>query len=145
MLAVCHGSVAINAKLNKTFLATAIFLSAPLFVGNAMAAPPTSIVGTWTMTVNQNVEPFVVTNQGVQGTCKVLVATLSGWPTSGWYCPADGRLHFIRKNNNRVPIKTFDGIVAERVVGSPDRISGAYASDYGPTQAYGYYSFSALK
>ncbi len=133
-----------NPKLNKTLLAAAILVSAPLFAGNAMAAPPTSIVGTWTMIVNQNIETFVVTNQGAQGTCKVLVATLSGWPTSGWYCPADGRLHFIRKNNG-VPIKTFDGMVAERVVGSPDRMTGTYASDYNPTQAYGYYSFSATK
>jgi hypothetical protein len=133
-----------NPKLNKTFFAAAILVTAPLFAANAMAAPPTNIVGTWTMYVNQNVETFVVTNQGAQGTCKVLVATLSGWPTSGWYCPADGRLHFIRKNAG-VPIKTFDGIVAERVVGSPDRMTGIYASDYNPTQAYGYYSFSAQK
>ncbi len=134
-----------SPKLHKTFLAAAILVSVPLFAANAMAAPPTSIVGTWTMYVNQNVKTFVVSNQGVQGTCKVLVATLAGWPTSGWYCPADGRLHFIRKNNNGVPIKTFDGIVAERVGGSPDRMSGTYASDYGPTQAFGYYSFSAQK
>ncbi len=73
-----------SPKLHKTLLAAAILVSAPLFAVNAMAAPPTSIVGTWTMYVNQNVETFVVTNQGVQGTCKVLVATLSGWPTSGW-------------------------------------------------------------
>ena len=73
-----------NPKLNKTLLAAAILVSAPFFAGNAMAAPPTTIVGAWTMYVNQNVETFVVTNQGVQGTCKVLVATLSGWPTSGW-------------------------------------------------------------
>ena len=133
-----------KAKWNKTFLTVAVLVAAPFCAANALAAPPTSIVGTWTMYVNQNVETFVVSNQGAQGTCKVLVATLSGWPTSGWYCPADGRLHFIRKNGG-VPIKTFDGIVAERVVGSPDRMSGTYASDYGPTQAFGYYSFSAQK
>jgi hypothetical protein len=133
-----------KAKWNKTYLTVAVLVAAPFCAANALAAPPPNIVGTWTMLVNQNVETFVVTNQGVQGTCKVLVATLSGWPTSGWYCPADGRLHFIRKNAG-VPIKTFDGIVAERVIGSPDRMTGTYASDYNPTQAYGYYSFSATK
>ena len=132
------------SKFNKTFLAAAILVSAPLFAGNAIAAPPTSIVGTWTMYVNQNIETFVVSNQGALGTCKLILATLSGWPANGWYCPADGRLHFIRKNAG-VPIKTFDGIVAERVIGSPDRIGGTYASDYAPTQAFGYYSFSATK
>ena len=134
-----------SPKLQKTFLTVAVLVAAPFCAANALAAPPTNIVGTWTMYVNQNVETFVVSNQGALGTCKVLVATLSGWPTSGWYCPADGRLHFIRKNNNGVPIKTFDGMVAERVVGSLDRMTGTYASDYNPTQAYGYYSFSAQK
>ena len=79
-----------SPKLHTTFLAAAILVSVPLFAANALAAPPTNIVGTWTMYVNQNVETFVVSNQGALGTCKVLVATLSGWPTSGWYCPADG-------------------------------------------------------
>ena len=133
-----------SPKLHKTLLAAAILVSVPLFAANALAAPPTNIVGTWTMYVNQNVETFVVSNQGALGTCKLILATLSGWPANGWYCPADGRLHFIRKNAG-VPIKTFDGVVAERVIGSPDRIGGTYASDYAPTQAFGYYSFSAQK
>jgi hypothetical protein len=133
-----------KSKLNRAFLATGVLVAAQLYAGAAVAAPPANVVGTWTMLVNQNIETFVVSNQGALGTCKLILATLSGWPANGWYCPADGRIHFIRKNAG-VPIKTFDGIVADRVVGSPDRIGGTYASDYAPTQAFGYYSFSALK
>jgi hypothetical protein len=133
-----------NSKLKKTLLAVGVLASVQLFAGVAFAAPPANIVGTWSMLVNQNVETFVVSNQGALGTCKLILATLSGWPANGWYCPAGGRIHFIRKNAG-VPIKVFDGIVADRVVGSPDRIGGTYASDYAPTQAFGYYSFSGLK
>ena len=133
-----------KAKLNKAFLTVAVLVAAPFCAANALAAPPPTIVGTWTMLVNQNIETFDVSNQGALGTCKLILATLSGWPANGWYCPADGRVHFIRKNAG-VPIKVFDGIVADRVVGSPDRIGGTYASDYAPTQGFGYYSFSALK
>ena len=133
-----------KSKLNRAFLAAGTLVAAQLYAGVAWAAPPANVVGTWTMLVNQTFETYVVTNQGALGTCKLILATLSGWPANGWYCPADGRIHFIRKNAG-VPLKVFDGIVADRVVGSPDRIGGTYASDYAPTQPYGYYSFSALK
>ena len=133
-----------KSKLTKVSLAVAVLVATQLYAGAASAAPPTTVVGTWTMLVNQNFETFDVTNQGALGTGKLILATLSGWPANGWYCPADGRIHFIRKNAG-TPIKVFDGIVADRIVGTPDRIGGTYASDYEPTQPFGYYSFSALK
>lgn len=133
-----------KSKFLKVSLAVSVLVASQLYAGVASAAPPPTVVGTWTMLVNQNFETFVVSNQGALGTCKLILATLSGWPANGWYCPADGRIHFTRKNAG-TPIKVFDGIVADRIVATPDRIGGTYASDYSPTQPFGYYSFSALK
>lgn len=113
-------------------MAVGVWIATQLYAGVASAAPPANVVVTWTMLVNQSFETFVVNNQGALGTCKLILGTLSGWPANGWYCPADGRIHFIRKNAG-VPIKVFDGIVADRVVNTPDRIGGTYASDYAPT------------
>ena len=76
-----------KSKLNRAFLAVAALVAAQLYAGAAVAAPPANVVGTWTMLVNQNIETFVVSNQGALGTCKLILATLSGWPANGWYCP----------------------------------------------------------
>ena len=87
-----------KSKFIRVSLAVGVLIATQLYAGVAPAAPPANVVVTWTMLVNQSFETFVVTNQGALGTCKLILATLSGWPANGWYCPADGRIHFIRKN-----------------------------------------------
>ena len=72
-----------KSKLTKVSLAVAVLVATQLYAGAALAAPPVSVVGTWTMLVNQNFETFDVTNQGALGTGKLILATLSGWPANG--------------------------------------------------------------
>lgn len=138
-----------NRNLKRSLLAAGVLLTAQVYAGVAIAAPPTSVWGTWTLTANQTFETLTVTNQGSStASCKVILGTIGGAaaPIYGFYCPDTGRLHFIHKNLfSKVPIRVFDGIASDVVAGSPNRISGTYTSDYAPTLPFGYYGFSATK
>lgn len=138
-----------NRNLKKSLFAAGALLTAQVYAGAAMAAPPTSVWGTWSLTANQTFETLTITNQGNLATpCKVILGTIGGVaaPIYGFYCPDTGRIHFIHKNLfSKVPIRVFDGIASDVVVGSPNRISGTYTSDYAPTLPFGYYGFSATK
>jgi hypothetical protein len=120
-----------------------------LCVSAATAAPPARVVGTWSLTTNQTFGQLIVTAQGsanLPDPCKVILGTVSGAYMNGWYCPATGRIHFYHKNtDSRVPIKVYDGYVADEEVGSPQRMSGTYVSEYPSIQPYGDYPFSATK
>lgn len=134
---------------HKLAFAAAASLAGVICVGTASAAPPASVVGTWTLLTNQVYGQLIVTNQGAAATpdpCKVILGTVNGAYMNGWYCPATGRIHFYHKNNvTKLPIKVYDGYVADQVTGSPDSIAGTYVSDYAPIQPYGDYPFSAAK
>src|SRR5262249_28291746 len=80
-----------------------------LVAGSAMAVAmmanwPPSIVGTWQGVANQSNVKLVITNQGATGACKSISGTLSNVPSGGesnvqgFYCPATGRVSFVRKD-----------------------------------------------
>jgi hypothetical protein len=134
-------------SVNRSFaLGAVLTATVTLCAGNAVAAAPTTVVGTWSLLTNQSFGQLIVTNQGVLGICKVILGSVNGADMNGWYCPATGRIHFYHKNAvTHLPIKIYDGYVADRISGSPDRIGGTYVSDYAPIQPYGEYPFSAMK
>ncbi len=124
-------------------------LAAQLSAGPAAAAPPASLVNsTWSLLADGVSETLHIATQGNLGTCKVIHGTLGnvGVPIDGFYCPADGRIHFIHKNlTTKVPMRVFDGIVWNTVAGQPYQMSGSYTSDYSAVKAFGYYGFYAIK
>ncbi len=138
-----------NRNLKKSLFAAGALVTAQVFASVAMAAPPASVRGTWTLTANQSFDTLTISNQGSStAACKVILGTVGGAaaPIYGFYCPDTGRIHFIHKNvTTKVPIRVFDGILSDQVTGSPDRMSGTYTSDYSPTLPFGYYGFSATK
>jgi hypothetical protein len=138
-----------KSSLKKSSFAVAALVTSQFCAGVAAAAPPTSVWGTWTLLANQVYETLTITSQGNLATpCKVIAGTVGGAaaPVNGFYCPTTGRIHFIHKNLfTNLPMRVFDGIVFDRVVGSPDRIGGTYTSDYAPVLPFGYYGFGASK
>ena len=91
-----------NRNLKKSLFAAGALLTAQVYAGAAMAAPPTSVWGTWSLTANQTFETLTITNQGNLATpCKVILGTIGGVaaPIYGFYCPDTGRIHFIHKKS----------------------------------------------
>jgi hypothetical protein len=146
---ILTGENSMNRKLKVSLFAHFTIAASLLFAGVANAAPPASVWGTWSLTANQTLETLVITAQGNLATpCKVIIGTIGGAaaPVYGFYCPDTGRIHFIHKNlSTKVPMRVFDGIVSDVLVGSPNRISGTYTSDYSSVLPFGYYGFSATK
>jgi hypothetical protein len=68
-----------NRKFKTSIFAAAALAASQLYAGVAMAAPPTSVWGTWTLTANQSFDTLTITNQGNLATpCKVILGTIGG-------------------------------------------------------------------
>jgi hypothetical protein len=68
-----------NRNLKKSLFAAGALLTAQMFAGVAMAAPPTSVWGTWSLTANQTFDTLTITNQGNStAACKVILGTIGG-------------------------------------------------------------------
>jgi hypothetical protein len=111
-----------TALLNRTMCATLGLLSL-LWAGNAYAAHPASVGGTWTATGNLTTGQLVI-SQGAGTTCRVITGTIFNSAIEGNYCPAVGRIVFVRKLSNGVPFQLYEGYVSQDA--TVDRIGGTF-------------------
>jgi hypothetical protein len=126
--------------MNKTLFATAAACLA-LSAGSAMAAWPTSVVGTWNAMANQSPLTLAITSQGTTGGCRAIAGTIAD--TVGGQSNTSGRLQFLR--NNSSTNDTFQVYTANvSITGTHLYIGGTFAEDQ-QVGALGEYNFSASK
>lgn len=108
-------------------LVTAFGMIGLLWAGMATAAPPASVTGTWSVIGNQTAGPLNIT-QGVAATqCKPIQGTIyTNQPVMGYYCPATGRIAFLRKNTSGVVIQAWVGNVGSVAPNQPNRMGGTF-------------------
>jgi hypothetical protein len=94
-----------------------------LWAGSAYAAHPASVAGTWTATGNLTTGQLVI-SQGTGTTCRVINGTIFNSAIEGHYCPAVGRIVFVRKLSNGVPFQLYEGYVSQDA--AVDRIGGTF-------------------
>jgi hypothetical protein len=130
-------------------LTLALTLALQWYAGAAVAAPPANVVGTWTVQVNQDVEEFIIENQGVPGKCKRIIGHINVSaepPLIGWYCPSTGRFHILHNNaSTNATVRTFTGNVSDSVEGVPDKMAGTVAIIIGAFGDLGERNFSATR
>lgn len=136
-------------KTAFTFIAVA---TAALAAGSATAAPPANIAGTtWTVQANREVNQLVITHQGGAGApgaaiCRLIIGTIGIAPIRGWYCPVNGRVHFLHHNlNSGVTMRAFTGNVSDEVIGQPLYMGGSVTVDNTGAGDLGEYNFSATQ
>src|SRR5262245_43033889 len=107
----------------KASLALVVSLTAQLYAAAAFAAPPPSVVGTWTARVNHANKVLTITNQGVPGRCKLIIGTIApaganvAAPIRGFYCPNTGRFQFLHNNiATNATVRVFTGNLSDREV-----------------------------
>jgi hypothetical protein len=134
-----------NRKSKQFLRAAAGVAVAMLTSGVAWATPPPSVVGTWSLLVDQTPTTLDITNQGGpgNGTCRVIIGTLGPAPIRGIYCPPTGRVHFLHNNiGTGATVRTFTGSVTDAAGGSPAHMAGSFFVvnvAFGP---FGEYPFS---
>jgi hypothetical protein len=136
----------------KASIALVVSLAAQLYAGAALATPPANVVGTWTARVNHADEEITITNQGIPGTCKLIIGTIGApgaavtAPISGFYCPPTGRIHFLHKNiATGATVRVFTGNLSDRDEDLPDEMAGTFTivnTAFGP---FGERNFSASR
>lgn len=102
---------------------------------------PASVVGNWNVRANNSVGILSITSQGLVGQCRPISGAIFGNPIQGFYCPASGRIHFLRKiaaTNDTIQDYTANLSQDSGI----DYMGGTFASDGG---AYGEYNFSGSK
>jgi len=112
-----------------------IFITIAVVVCSCMAFAanwPTSIVGTWEGVSNQSEIRLVITNQSGSGECKAIAGTMNNLPSGGasniqgFYCPATGRVMFLRKDiNTNATFQSYSANTSD--VGSELRMGGTFA------------------
>jgi hypothetical protein len=134
---------------HKAFGTLAIALTVQLYAGAALAAPPANVVGTWRIRVNQDVEEFIIENQGVPGKCKRILGhiNVSTEPQLiGFYCPSTGRILFHHNNaTTNATVRTFTGNVSDTVEGVSDKMAGTVAINDLNFGSFGERNYSATK
>ena len=134
---------------HKVFGTLALTLALQWYASAAVADPPANVVGTWTMQVNQDVEEFIIENQGASGKCKRILGhiNVSAEPRLiGWYCPSTGRIEFLHNNaSTKATVRTFTGNVSDSVEGVPDKMAGTVAIIDRAFGALGERNFSATR
>jgi hypothetical protein len=136
---------------NISMFAAAV--AAALTVGTASAARPDSIGNTtWTLQTNIGLAEIVFSTQGNPGapgaaTCRVIDGKINiDTDIDGWYCPSNGRIHFIHKNQGTdATVRVFFGVVAGDALGVPVSMDGV-VTVLNSTSAFGdlgEYNFSA--
>ncbi|HZF81778.1 MAG TPA: hypothetical protein VEZ89_18520 [Rubrivivax sp.] len=129
-----------------------LVFSLALAAAVAQAAPPANIAGTtWTLQANREVNQLVITHQGGAGApgsavCRLIIGTIGIAPIRGWYCPTNGRIHFLHNNlNSNVTMRVFTGNVSDEVVGQPLYMGGSVAVDNIGAGDLGEYNFAATQ
>jgi hypothetical protein len=106
------------------------------------------MVGVWDGVSNQTPIRLRVSQQGVTGTCRVIVGTMENLPASavnsniaGFYCPATGRFNFLRKSlTTNDASQVYSGNVGDDA--ATDRLSGTFAAVASGGGTLGEYNFS---
>ncbi len=116
----------------------------------ADAAHPASVAGRWNATANQTLGALTIVQPVSAATCKPISGTIFTNPIQGYYCPATGRIVFVRRTGSVVqtPIQLYEGHVSHDAV--IDRIGGSFivwnAAGGGGVANEGVdYNFSAFK
>ncbi len=131
-------------------LATALGMIGFLWAGMAAAAPPASVTGTWSILGNQTAGPLKITQSPAATQCKPIRGTIyTSDPVIGYYCPATGRIAFIRKNTRGAGDVTqaWVGNVGAEVPNQRNRMGGTFhALDAGAGSGeLGEYNFQGEK
>jgi hypothetical protein len=135
-----------TARFGKIYSASAAFIAIQLWAGAALAAPPASVVGNWSIQANQAAGQLIVSQESViTGTCKRIVGTAFAHPMHGIYCPSTGRIQFLRLNANQRVEQVYTGNVGDAVGGSPLRMAGTFTVTVLSAGFYGEYNFNADK
>ena len=93
-----------------------------IFASAAEAAHPLSLTGNWSVVGNQNPGALVIIQLAGVTTCRIIRSTIYGSQIEGVYCPATGRIVFVRKTAAGLPFQHFSGSVSQD--GLIDRIGG---------------------
>jgi hypothetical protein len=134
---------------NISMLAAAV--ATALTVGTASAARPATIgQTTWTLQTNLGLVELVISAQGGANapgaaTCRVIDGKIDvDTDIDGWYCPSNGRIHFIHKNQDTgYPVRVFFGLVAGDALGVPVSMDGVVTVLVPEFGDLGEYIFSA--
>jgi hypothetical protein len=112
---------------------------------------PASVVGTWNMLANQNSPVLTITSQGNSGKCQPISGTLVDSATdanddiAGFYCPASGRISFLRiiPSNNET-FQVFIGNLSDKPNSGNKRLmGGTFFEETGPSTLLGEYEWIA--
>ena len=120
----------------------------PLYwAGMALASPPASVVGYWSLLSGQTQEDLEITRQDSYpaGACEKIIGTIRGIaPIHGIYCPDTGRIQMVHENvATNYTVRVFTGNLAEEVYGQPLRMAGTFTVLYQTFGTFGEYGFSA--
>lgn len=138
-------------NISKRFCSmTVVALCAGAMASSAVAAPPASVRGVWTLLSGNAYTTLDITAQGGAGApgaseCRHISGTIEIADIRGFYCPESGRIHFLHYNyTTDVPVRTFTGAVSVDDTGAM-HMAGTYnvlAIAFGDL---GEYPFSANK
>lgn len=119
--------------------------------GIAAATPPASVVGTWSILVDQTYTTLDITNQGGGGgpggsVCRLILGSIGIAPITGHYCQSTGRIHFLHNNlATGATVRTFTGSVTAATANAPAHMAGTFNVvnvAFGP---FGEYPFSGTR
>jgi len=128
----------------KKLVLGALFASASIWVNVASAAPPPSVLGVWQVIGNQSAGALVINFQNALGICRQIRGTIYGNPIEGFYCPATGRIHFVRKNAfTNDTFQSWLGNVGDDA--AVDRMGGTFAVSAPAGGVFGEYNFQAQR
>lgn len=115
-------------------------LAVSFMPGSACAAYPASVVGTWTIVMNQSQAALRIFSQAPSGICRKILGEIGDTNVEGFYCPRTGRIVFLRKF--AVSNDTFQVFVGNLASDAArDRMAGTFAALSGRAE----YSFHATR
>lgn len=131
--------------------AAAVAVLATSLGGVAQAAPPTTVIGSWMLLVDQTYTTLEITNQGGPGSpggtaCRVILGSIGVSPINGYYCPETGQIRFLHRNpSTNVVVRTFAGSVSASSGGQPAHMAGTFDVQNIGLGKFGEYPFSGSK
>ncbi len=133
-------------KFRRTYVVRAALVAALSCSLAALAAPPASVVGNWSIQANQTAGQLIVSQQGnTPGPCRLIVGSVFARAMNGIYCPSSGRIQFMRLNQNQRVDQVYTGNVGDAIAGSPLRIGGTMTVTVPSAGFFGEYNFNASK
>ena len=98
-----------------------------LWAGMATAAPPASVTGTWSVIGNQTPGSLKITQGTAPTQCQPFRGTIyTSDAVLGYYCPATGRIAFLRMNASGTVTQAWVGNVGAVAPQQPNRMGGTF-------------------